>query len=91
MTLGTKVIDLIRPDDFHDHREAGRVCQICVMKMQSITDRGIAGEQVVNALAIQATRAANQSVDIVLGLTEKELGKIRAVLAGDSCYEVRFM
>ena len=38
----------------------------------------------VDALAVQAARAADQSVDLVVGLAQEQLGEIRPVLAGDS-------
>ena len=38
----------------------------------------------VDALAVQAARAADQAVDFVVGLAQEQLGEIGPVLAGDS-------
>ena len=54
------------------------------MEMEPLGDGRIAREEVVDALAVQAARAADQAVDLVVGLAQEQLGEIRPVLAGDS-------
>ena len=54
------------------------------MKMKAVADGGIEGEEVIDALAVQAAGATNQSVHLVFGFAEEELCEIGAILAGDA-------
>src|SRR5262249_38715559 len=58
--------------------------------MKAIADRWIARQEVVDALTVQAARAAHQPVHLVFGLAEKELREIRAVLPCDPCDDRTF-
>ena len=59
------------------------------MQMKPLVDRRIAREKMVDALTIQAARAADQPVHLVVGLAQEELGEIRPVLTGDSRDQTR--
>ena len=90
MALGAQVIHLVRPDLFHDHRQAGRVGKVGVVQMEPLVNRRIAREEVVDALAIQTAGTPDQPVHFVIGLAQEELGEIRPVLAGDSRDQTAF-
>lgn len=65
----------MRPDLFHDHREAGRIGQVGVVETKPLVSRRIA-QKVVDSLAIQAAGTPDQAVHLVVGLAEKEFGKV---------------
>ena len=84
MALRTQVVHLVRPDLLHDRRQAGRVGEVRVVEMKPLLDRGITREQVVDALAVQTAGSANQSMNLVIGLVQEQVGQVRPILAGDS-------
>ena len=84
VALGTQIVHLVRPDLFHDHRQAGRVGKVGIVEMKPLVNRRIAREQMVDALTIQTAGAPDQTVHLVIRLAQEEFGEIRPVLPGDS-------
>ena len=81
--LRAEVVDLLGLDVAEDPVERGGVVQVAVVENETAVLGVRVLVEVVEARGVEAGGAADESVHLV-ALREKELGEVRAVLAGDA-------
>jgi hypothetical protein len=89
VALRAEVVDLVRGDLVHHLGEAAGVGEVAVMEQEAGADDVRVLVEVVDALGVEARRAADHAVDLV-AFGEQQLGEVGAVLPGDACDECAF-
>ena len=84
MRLRCEVIDLVGRNFFEYAAKSRAICHVAVMQVKA--GAVVVGIDVnaVETAGIEAGGATNDTVNLVV-FREEELGKVRSVLAGDSC------
>jgi hypothetical protein len=83
MTLGAEVIDFVRTNGAQQFVKRTGIVQVGIDQAKAGPGFVWITIKVIDSFGVEAARSANRSVNLV-ALAEQKLGKVGAVLAGDT-------